>query len=89
MRDPRGDAARNYSLPLYSPATDIVDIDEKLLGVRAGPRLRESRLIMSTREVLSNLMLGFVAAGLGAFIVYPLDAVCSTIVMGVNPGHNP
>jgi hypothetical protein len=31
---------------------------------------------MSTREALTNFVLGFVAAGLGSFMVYPLDAVC-------------
>jgi hypothetical protein len=65
---------RCYHDEFISPTS--ADIDEKLLGHRAGPRLRESRLIMSTREVLTNFVLGFVAAGLGSFMVYPLDAVC-------------
>lgn len=54
------------------------DIDEKLLGQHAGPRIRESRLLMSTREVLSNMLLGFMAAGLGSAMVFPLDAVCAS-----------
>lgn len=33
---------------------------------------------MTTREVLSNMLLGFMAAGLGSAMVFPLDAVCAS-----------
>ena len=57
------------------PTPKHVDIDEKLLGASAGQRVRDSRMLMTTREIVTNAGLGFVAAGLGAAVVFPLDSI--------------